>query len=447
MGISIVCTSLLFMLMAFVMFNNDILSPTFMLSTAFFLGGLCVLLNTKSWSSVFHFNTWVVYAGGLLLSFIIEAIVKIILEKRKENVNSIEEIGIVAIRYNRLVAAIITLFSIVIFYVYLKEVIRVAYSAGFNGTGTFIAYSRRVILHNLVSEEDRISPVITQSYKILVASSYVFVFVLINNIKAKEVLVKDYIILLFNPLLSCVGSILINGGRLRILKLLTFAVIVYYLIDCKEKGEYRRIEIRNIIRLLILAVLLLFFFKWVTVILGRGIEYSFLEYISGYYGGGIELFNKFIQNNAIKRNLFGEETFYHVYDFLRKLHLINFDGETALEYNLLGTFRDNVYTAYRRPYVDFGIIGMFLLHSITCLYFCVNHYKYIREYPYNGMDRKVLLYAYVYFALIFYTFDNFFYMLISLNEIVTIILCFIIFNIIDLDKSKVCIRIESFRVI
>ncbi|MTV44646.1 oligosaccharide repeat unit polymerase, partial [Streptococcus pneumoniae] len=90
----------------------------------------------------------------------------------------------------------------------------------------------------------------------------------------------------------------------------------------------------------------------------------FISYITRYMGGSIQLFDLFVIDPIRRNKELGAETFSGIYEMLAKLGFDNniikgLEWRVSPNYYSLG----NVYTAIRRYYSDFGVIGIVICQS------------------------------------------------------------------------------------
>lgn len=109
------------------------------------------------------------------------------------------------------------------------------------------------------------------------------------------------------------------------------------------------------------------------------------------------MFNSYLLN-PIQRSEFGEETLIN----LKKVANIFGIGGTSTSYNLeprvLGNLTSNVYTFFRRPLHDFGIVGMYIFTILVGLLFCWIYYRKIKSKERSiRVDCWVLAYGYLYY--------------------------------------------------
>ncbi|MTW25656.1 oligosaccharide repeat unit polymerase, partial [Streptococcus pneumoniae] len=91
---------------------------------------------------------------------------------------------------------------------------------------------------------------------------------------------------------------------------------------------------------------------------GRSTTRTVFESISTYLGGSIQHFNQYIQNPIGVAEVFGDESFVAIMNILGNLGFVNYNSTVHLEFRQLGITMGNVYTFFRRPWHDFGLVGM-----------------------------------------------------------------------------------------
>ena len=196
--------------------------------------------------------------------------------------------------------------------------------------------------------------------------SYLYIYFFVYNVVSTKK-VRQYISYIIPILIYAVQSVLF-GGRTGLLQMITVAgVSFYYIVAFKRKFRFSKVVSKYIGKILIALIVVLFLFRVLNDISGRGkSEMSLLYYISVYIGGGMKNLDSFLQSNyKIVQKGFGWETFAGIYNFLKRFSNIPYDG-LVLEFqpSINGLFLGNVYTAIRRYYYDFGWTGVVVIPAI-----------------------------------------------------------------------------------
>ena len=158
---------------------------------------------------------------------------------------------------------------------------------------------------------------------------------------------------------------------------------------------------------MIIAIVLLYLFYILKNFVGRSSDKTIVEYLTSYLGGGIPCFDLFIKDPPVKSNVFGQETFYSLIEGLKRRGIINapavsFHKEFRTSNNVgIG----NVYTALRDYYYDFGVLGMFIMHSIFSVFFSYLYEKTKIKMSYI----KIIFLSILYNRMVFYMFNNMFF--------------------------------------
>lgn len=428
MGWSIAISSFIIFIFSYSLFNKEIFSPTVLLSLSFWASGLLLGIYQYAWGSKFHFNTYIVIVGGLLISFVGEALVRNFYRgTRITDYDDVIEIREEYVYVSKLLILITDIAAVIVFVLYFREMIRMAYLGGYSGVGSIVYYSRNYMMfhYNELDSGERISPLLTQSFNMIRGIAHVYILIFINNVVVEgffQTLKKQGGILIL-PIINLVAGVILNGGKMRLAQFVLTIVFMAFAAYCIRNGMTLSANLNVIKRLTIIVVSIVFALRIAQGLIGRMFRGSgIIEFVAFMFGSPLELFNRFLQNPVKTGRLVGEETFFGFLSLLDRLKIIDYSGSVQLEFSNIGSLRGNVYTGYRRLFSDFGYMGMFALHLLMIIVLSIMYCK-VRELTYkHSYDYlwKILIYSYFYWVLIMYPFDNSFYSFISIKEVVTI---------------------------
>ena len=117
----------------------------------------------------------------------------------------------------------------------------------------------------------------------------------------------------------------------------------------------------------ILIILVIFYALRLTISKSGQESLSFFDIISGYVGAQIDLLNRLVRQNNISYSLFGYESFHDLYSFFEKIGIMRNLPTLTFKYRAYNGLGCNVYTFFRRPYVDFGLVGSWFISLLTAL--------------------------------------------------------------------------------
>ena len=206
----------------------------------------------------------------------------------------------------------------------------------------------------------------------------------------------DYFALLHSIyiIISVAGGFL-TGSRGGSMTMIIYFIICYLSIKDRliESSQLPKVSYIKIAIVFILTILLFYFS---TEFIGRSTEDFGVYYLAFYGGAEIKNLDIFINSvNIPETKYFGEYTFSSIYNLFDSTIKFNKD---ILGFNWVGNFMlGNVYTCFQNYYIDFGIIGTFIIVSIIAiaiqyLFIKVNNSTVLN---YSFFDFKLFLYAFV----------------------------------------------------
>lgn len=267
------------------------------------------------------------------------------------------------------------------------------------------------------------------------AFGYLTLFVIINNfIVSKKIKIEQVITIL----LMCV-SIYLAGSRSPLLRLVTFAVFIYYILYLR-KDSSSKIKKQLIKKLLLVGVVTVALFLVTLNLFGRSNNYNLFHYLFIYTGAPLYNLDVFIQTYAlpIPQEFFGQQTFFKLYNYI----FLKFDSKSLytldlpfVRYNIkygLG----NVYTTFYQFIYDFGLIFWIPVFSVIPWFYSTFYYKIQSQFLKNTViDFRLFLYAYLLNDLCMLFFSNRFYETILNSEDLKILIIVYILSSIILEKS------------
>ena len=180
-----------------------------------------------------------------------------------------------------------------------------------------------------------------------------------------------------------------------------FVVIVGLTLFRLSTG-WKTVPMGLIVKLIAACVIFLVLFYLSTNLVREfGTSKNLMDYLTVFLGVPISSFDMFVTDPVSNAsNLIGQETFGRLYNFLSKLGFDFGYVSTALEYRYAGfNASGNVYTFFRRPLSDFGLLGMLLFTVGVVAIFSLLYYRAVHCKWTKGMNYSLLFYGY--FANIF----------------------------------------------
>lgn len=430
------CIILIFLIcVSYTIFNRDLFSPSVVICLVFTLSILALIVNKKVWNVEFHWNSFFVLTVGLLFFFFGEVVMYFIVgtkkkqsyklnEESKSQIKKLEYISMDEWKVN-----VTIVFSIITLILYFKEVYRVSILAGnTGGIANMMVFYREFVSRNIASIGNGVNVVVLQMAKVTHISALIFTFIIINNYFYNRSLKKEkkkfvFIIIYFL-------QIILSGARQSLINYFGAVLLIYYVLWLRDVNWTKVIN-SKFIKIGIMSIIMVFliFFSFRTVVgrTGRLQEENIITYITHYMGGSIQAFDMYMQLPPSKSVLVGSETFTSLYSFLQKYMKWNTTIMKSLEFRFIGNNRTNVYTAFRRYYQDFGYVGIIILPMLMSMFYSWFYYKKVKYNNDSYKNNKLLLiYALIFFPLIFISIEeNFYSTIISANYLIYIV----IFNI------------------
>ena len=157
-----------------------------------------------------------------------------------------------------------------------------------------------------------------------------------------------------------------------------------------------------------IVMLLVFYIVSATGLIGRTTEKNFVDTIAIYLGAPILHFHQFMTDPPEPVQYFGQETLTKLLPIFKRMgfNVDRVSGQMEMR-TLVDSYRGNVYTFFRRPYHDFGLIGMYIVVALTAILFSYIYYKRIYgKYQSYKNDRILILYSYFFYMIYIFSVDN-----------------------------------------
>ena len=397
----------MFSILFFIMFvrQNDFISPSFLFVAPLTVSVFICVLYKEKWLFNCEIKTFLLLTVGAI-SFLCGEQLGKIFSKRKigynEQINCDMSVSIIKI-------IIIILFSFIAVYLVYKEV--------------SISVSKAGITYTLFSTSTKgldgysVSYIVSMTMNVISIISVFGIVILVNNYANKCLKKRDWLFII--PIISYMIIVLMQGQRGDLINIFVSTYFICFCINYKKQGGNAKKSIKfagGFIKY-ILIVLVVFYSLRLTIAKPGQKELSFADTISGYIGAQIDLLNRFVSENKLSYSLFGYESFHDMYRFFEKIGFMN---------NL--------------PYVDFGLLGAWIVALLCGIVFGHFYYKYVRVR--NGNHQFLVymtLYAYFVNKVAMSFFDDYMTMLISANTVIKLIL-FVLINQFLYCKIKIVNR-------
>ena len=396
----------------YLVMNRDIMSPTVIMGLSYILAIIAAIYNINNWKINLGIKTCVI----LLTSYVVFAVVEIAIKylwvhgRNAENTIFPELKEIVIPKY---MICIYLVFVSVITFLYYIEIFRIATMYGFSGTGNFLTYYRNAASYGVLTLEEDVNQIINQLFKLVTIGAYIFLYILLNNLIAVQLPFREKwrkYFWLRVPIYFFLVASLLTANRLQYIRFAVAGFVMTYLLWNCHWNWTRHISGKIVVWGIVTLVVLLISFVLLRSVVGRISNQTPVDYITRYAGAAIELFDQYVKKPIASSDYFGEETFYGLYTVLRKLGLSSYDKIGHLEFRRLGNYgyASNTYTAIRRYYRDFGMLGIVVFVSITSLFYSIFYYYQLRK-PNKRTQYKEILYAFMFYAIPMYSINELFF--------------------------------------
>lgn len=413
--------TLMFLILNFMITQGDYLHPSTLFCEIFAVYELICIIGQTAYQITIHAETVYVMTCGLF-AFTVSGILAS-RKKKFDKFDNISQIQHFQLNYiyipNYFIYALIMMqiVSQIFFVKYLKA-ITVAWGSGGGSLGEMISLYDTMTKFWTKTFSD-LNVTIPMGYRILnpitTAAAWVVLYIAVNNFMINKKVKFSHIIVV---LLMCT-SILLNGSRSPLFRVITFIIIMGYILNYK-KYRYRKGNLQFFFKLIIIVLVVSGLMIVLLYLLGRAGNMSNIwRYIFTYTGAPIVNLDNFLQNNPIKilggnTTFFGEHTFYKGYAYLAKLFNLSFTDKVqkigGFAFSNNGIEIGNVYTTYNVFAYDFGYLGVFPLIFVIAMYY-TNVYKKLLHNTYSSktIDFQMFFYAYLFNDLIMLPFSNRFF--------------------------------------
>lgn len=410
----------------------DIMSPSILLCSGYCISLISCWMNRKEWNVDIHVNTVLIIMLGIA-TFVITEILFLGTINKKNYQN---------VRYNKRerklinvpnsVIILCTIFNIIVAIVYLKDIVRIT-----GGSLTqFSNYSD--MMHDYRQAysygDAQISTIATQLMKFAKGIGYTFLYIFFNNMfisnKEKYKIQIKYLI----PTLTFLLCTLLLAGRINMISLIVASIfLIYYNWNAKYEWK-KKINVKILKNVLMVFVVFLVVFYSSKVLVGRKTEKNFIDYITTYLGGSIELLDEYVsEQKNYTESVKTIETFPGIIQSFYKIGFSNINTRKSLEFRHIidGEYLGNIYTGLRRYYHDFGCMGIVLIQILYSLFFNILYYK-IKYYKKNNYKSifMTIYYSYTLYCILIQSMEDHFFINLSLGYILELIIVYFMIRLI-----------------
>ena len=401
---------LLFCLMSMILITcffskGDLLMPSVVLNSAYILSLLVLVFSPFDFT--LHWNT----VGIMLLGLVSFQAVELLFFSRKELTN-IKKTRNECISFFNI--SFVIVIQIITLFLLIQDIKRIGQSSLWNSVKSM--RSLHMYSASLGSSE-YVSFYVSRLMKVNFAAGYVNLFFLIRDITCRER--NKYTALYFVSVCMYFFQAILSGGRSQALRLF-FAAFIDVLITYRMKyGWKTKLRFTTLVKVMIGIFVAGAAFYGSRLFFGRSNQanLSFASIFASYYSGGVFLFDAYMQHPFKNTgSLVGTQTFKDFFNLLYKYGFRQARVIPQLEFRNMGNTINNTYTAFRYYYQDFGIKGVVLLQMLLSF---IYNMLYLRIKK-HGSECFVVVYSFVFFALVMHCIVDQFFSIISFGYVETI---------------------------
>ncbi|VTG68920.1 oligosaccharide repeat unit polymerase Wzy [Streptococcus pneumoniae] len=435
----------LLIIITFILFEGDFFQPAVILTIAYFISIASALVNRNVWGTELHFKTFYLILLGVATFIIVSLLTKLSYRPKVEGISH-EELK--EINPSKIIYVILMILNLVMLFLYIREIQKVVLFSGRSFSNiTDLISNYRYLSYYSNEVENRVSGMINQLSKIIPATTLISLYIFINNYFITKQIKKNFIYLI--PIAIFFVYAIISGGRLPLIRLVVGALLILYIYSVygSPKSQLTK-SFKMITRSLFAFLILIVLFFLLKFVLGRSSQEDFISYITRYMGGSIQLFDLFVIDPIRRNKELGAETFSGIYEMLAKLGFDNniikgLEWRVSPNYYSLG----NVYTAIRRYYSDFGVIGIVICQSFTAWLYTLGYEK-VRHYSLvtNVQRFRLILLAASFYPIFLNSIEDVFYIsMVTIGYGIQIVIFYLVFWVllkvqVDFNKGKLTIN-------
>lgn len=400
----LVISLLLLLLISYIIFKKDFLSPSFVFTAGFCYSSVWAYFFRKKWSLNLNTNTYLVIVGGVLTFLMFSIIINKSIGNKKKPLEISFNDNYIRIEFiKNLLILCIEIFTFV-FTIY--ELIKL--TGGSLGNIGDMIYKYRYA--NTFTDTPMYFPKLLSFLRIFsLACGYYYGFVFINNFVSSKKIIKIEILIVIMSILNMI----ITGARGGAINLI-IGIMAWYIMVRDRNGKKIRINKKFLVRVLVLAIVFLLSFRYIGGMLGRNSssKISGTEYLAHYSGAQIKLLDMYLQEDKLaKSDFFGQQTFIYMIKWLGPVLGMNNTNYTLdIPFKVVnGVNIGNVYTTFYAFIYDFGYIGVFVLTALMAIISQLIYEKSRRKIFVIKPSIYVLMYGFIIGSLLLSFFSNKFY--------------------------------------
>ena len=431
--------------LTYILFQKDIFAPPTMMILVFLVSAILLLARYDDWRvNEYSVNACVLLFIGII-SFVLGGVIafyviqKITIQNRrigsvlKKSLVSRIDISLIWIS----LAIIMGVLEVKLLYRYICHTV-VTMNYNHSSLASLLYSYRWVFINNLIPAElgmPRYLGLLKYTVEVISAFS---IYVFLHNIILKCYKKRDFIyfaIVLFWPL-----NAILTSSRGDIITLLAEAIYLIYFFFSVNRGFSMMTSLKVINKgVKILIAFLVFFFGFAVFQNRINSNNTLMNSITIYISGGIRAFDLFVKEPLEKNmGLIGNDETLRYFSMFLAVHMHR--GEKTLlplEFRYIdGKSIGNIFTAFRRYYSDFGIVGIVIFSIILGLVMSLLYAKSKKACIYKKNAFVILLFSWLSKPIFYMAMEDYFYVSnISMNSLYKILVLYLLY-LVFVEKRK-----------
>lgn len=349
------------LMIAYLIFNREILSPSVICVCMYFLSAFIMLFYCNEWGVDLSLSTIaliVIALLGVLLGELVGSKIRVI----DFNVKPKKEISIIWLSKSNSVFCL--MFMLITAVLYYRELITIAANSAYANSVYGQAYSFLMqVKYAKILEDANVAYYVQQMYTCCEAVACVLVYILLHNKilygKMRGNLYAYLTIVIY------IATSFMTTGRAMMLNFFIYILCIWLVLIAKKKEWVFNNNIKLFGKGLAIIGVAISLFYLAGFLTEKSLRYdNFFDNFANYFSSSLYALDQYMKNPATFRgesDFFGIHTLSGIYSLLRTLGIKIPSSIVALEYIQCGKYLTNIYTPLRRYLQDFSWGGVFLI--------------------------------------------------------------------------------------
>lgn len=321
----------------------------------------------------------------------------------------------------------------------LWTLIEVKRIGGSSGSFNAIMHSYRMNSSYSADLEDKFPWLLGQMLTLMRILFFFYTYDIIRF--SKELSLKRKLVDIIIIVLCSVG-LLLCAIRNQLVVQIVASLIMFHLLRIQKNNGYKKYNIKQMFKGISVFVMIFLLFFVTKTFVGRDSrneDLNIADYISYYAGTEYITLDTYMQNPSPANDILGKETFYYLNQFLASRGL----SESPLyirhlEFRSVGAgYRSNTYTFLRAYHHDFGMMGVYILHSVSIVFMSV-FYEHVKK---RRGTLSILIFAEMYYCIMLSFFQEYtFAEIVSPKFFKMIIMLILLYEVLIRKRIKLVFR-------